>query len=399
MFRSARAARLTLAVAAGLLAARAAGAQLTPLRDDRQLAARATCNGITDGPYSTGAPAPFAYWNGSATATATPPDAGSADAGGWQISICTNNYIYGAGGASGSWQVVHGSYSASSVCGFAFRVDYPIAFSLDAHVEAADPGTSGSFELGVDGTLLDYRKTSEAGDDTTSGRLSPGTYYIVGRSSLTLDAENAGAPPYSFALTVQPLPNPFIYRSPHDTTLTCGGAMTLRVVITASAAGATFQWRRNFVPLVNSSHLSGATSNALTINNACGPDGGTYDVLVTVGGVTEPSSIAHVALPGNADVAPIVGREAFVLESAVPNPSMGETAFRFSTREPAALVAEVFDAAGRRVRALPSRSITGTGTLAWDGRDESGATARSGIYFLRVIANGRAYERRFVRLR
>jgi hypothetical protein len=52
---------------------------------------------------------------------------------------------------------------------------------------------------------------------------------------------------------------------------------------------------------------------------------------------------------------------------------------------PAGVRAEVFDLQGRRVALLADRPFgAGTHVLPWDGRDASGARARSGLYFVRA---------------
>ena len=87
------------------------------------------------------------------------------------------------------------------------------------------------------------------------------------------------------------------------------------------------------------------------------------------------------------------------LSAPAPNPSRGPV--RFSLELPAATTAEVtiYDAAGRRVRALFKGSVAaGTRALAWDGRDEFGRRAGAGIYFARASAPGVVRMQRVVRV-
>jgi flagellar hook assembly protein FlgD len=45
----------------------------------------------------------------------------------------------------------------------------------------------------------------------------------------------------------------------------------------------------------------------------------------------------------------------------------------------------VYDLTGRTIRTLADRLLpAGTSTLTWDGRDDAGATPRSGMYFARL---------------
>jgi hypothetical protein len=50
-----------------------------------------------------------------------------------------------------------------------------------------------------------------------------------------------------------------------------------------------------------------------------------------------------------------------------------------------AYIATVYDMSGRRVRRL---ATIGAGSVAWDGRDESGSVVHPGIYFVRVQSGG-----------
>jgi len=41
----------------------------------------------------------------------------------------------------------------------------------------------------------------------------------------------------------------------------------------------------------------------------------------------------------------------------------------------------VYDVAGRRVKGFSGHGAGGANTVAWDGRDESGAAVGSGVYY------------------
>ncbi|TMQ57216.1 MAG: hypothetical protein E6K72_03875 [Candidatus Eisenbacteria bacterium] len=70
------------------------------------------------------------------------------------------------------------------------------------------------------------------------------------------------------------------------------------------------------------------------------------------------------------------------LVSATPNPSRDGFAIRFSTRAPGPVSIAIFDAAGRRVRALYAGMLeAGAHETRWDGRDETGTESGIGIYF------------------
>ncbi len=95
-----------------------------------------------------------------------------------------------------------------------------------------------------------------------------------------------------------------------------------------------------------------------------------------------------------------------LLHPPAPNPFRAGTSLSFElparTDPPVPYRVEVFDARGGRVRTL-ARGLWGPQALVrsvfWDGRDERGAEAPSGVYFLRLSAGGMESIRKAVRLR
>ncbi len=69
----------------------------------------------------------------------------------------------------------------------------------------------------------------------------------------------------------------------------------------------------------------------------------------------------------------------------VPNPSPGRVWLAGRLAEPGRV--EVFDRAGRPVRRL--LLLPGERVLVWDGRDQQGLRAGSGVYFLELVSAGR----------
>ena len=97
---------------------------------------------------------------------------------------------------------------------------------------------------------------------------------------------------------------------------------------------------------------------------------------------------------------PASGAPRVTLDAPRPNPSAGDASM--SLRLPAAGLARVlvYDVAGRRVATLFSGTApSGPLELRWDGRDEAGEKAASGIYWIRAEAAGDSFTRRLVRLR
>ena len=88
------------------------------------------------------------------------------------------------------------------------------------------------------------------------------------------------------------------------------------------------------------------------------------------------------------------------MQGGAPNPFGGATTIRYALGAASEVSVAVFDAHGRRVRALTSGTMPAGGqSVTWDGRDDAGAAAPSGVYFCRVRAAGEARTSRLVLLR
>jgi flagellar hook assembly protein FlgD len=82
-----------------------------------------------------------------------------------------------------------------------------------------------------------------------------------------------------------------------------------------------------------------------------------------------------------------VGKDRGLLLESRPNPTTGAATLSFSLARAGEVSLAIYNASGRRVRALLSGS-RGPGTYAarWDGRDEKGIEVPSGIYFYKLFA-------------
>jgi hypothetical protein len=89
---------------------------------------------------------------------------------------------------------------------------------------------------------------------------------------------------------------------------------------------------------------------------------------------------------------------AFVLLASAPNPFRTGAAIRFVTPTAGNVSIRVFDAGGRLLRRLDDRVAAGPHEVRWDGKDEQGRAAPSGILFYEVVANGTRRTGRMVRL-
>ncbi|GJM44579.1 MAG: hypothetical protein DHS20C21_14210 [Gemmatimonadota bacterium] len=82
-----------------------------------------------------------------------------------------------------------------------------------------------------------------------------------------------------------------------------------------------------------------------------------------------------------------------------PNPFVGSTVLALSLAESRSVTLEIFDVAGRRVRALAGgRTSAGTHVQGWDGRDDAGLPVVAGIYFVRLSAGDQQRTVKIVKL-
>jgi hypothetical protein len=80
-----------------------------------------------------------------------------------------------------------------------------------------------------------------------------------------------------------------------------------------------------------------------------------------------------------------------------PNPFAGTTDLRVGLPANSDLSIEVYDVAGRRVRAQSlAHQAAGWRTIPFDGRDDAGRTLASGVYFYRITASGSTVTNKMV---
>jgi hypothetical protein len=97
-----------------------------------------------------------------------------------------------------------------------------------------------------------------------------------------------------------------------------------------------------------------------------------FDVSTSV----EPQEFPAPALP-----------DGFQLAQNYPNPFNPSTRILFQAPEPGRVALRVFNISGQEVRELLNEPVdAGAHTVLWDGRDDRGRPAASGIYFCRMQA-------------
>jgi hypothetical protein len=85
--------------------------------------------------------------------------------------------------------------------------------------------------------------------------------------------------------------------------------------------------------------------------------------------------------------APEDGPSAARLMSGFPNPFRAEAEIRFNLQSSEEVRVAIFDVSGRRLRTLFDGPIqAGDRRLIWDGRDETGRSLDSGVYFYRIVS-------------
>ena len=83
-----------------------------------------------------------------------------------------------------------------------------------------------------------------------------------------------------------------------------------------------------------------------------------------------------------------------------PNPFNPETQIAFGLPGPSHATLRVYNVIGRLVRTLIDRDLpAGYHTARWEGRDEQGRSAASGVYFYELRAGSFMDRRRIVLLR
>jgi hypothetical protein len=125
---------------------------------------------------------------------------------------------------------------------------------------------------------------------------------------------------------------------------------------------------------------------------AYSPDGNFYVIDIENG--LFAFSVTPAAAAAAPDPAP------FHLSQNAPNPFNPATTIPFELTRADRVQLDVFDVAGRRVRALlDGQRAAGLHQAAWDGRDDAGRAVASGVYFYRLQAAGRVETRRMLLLK
>ena len=74
-----------------------------------------------------------------------------------------------------------------------------------------------------------------------------------------------------------------------------------------------------------------------------------------------------------------------------PNPLLTSTRIAFNLTETAMVDLNIYNLKGQRVKTLYS-GVTSKHTIMWDGKDESGKELENGVYFYKLMVNGKTEE-------
>ena len=89
-----------------------------------------------------------------------------------------------------------------------------------------------------------------------------------------------------------------------------------------------------------------------------------------------------------------------LLAAPAPNPFGQSTTIGFALPAPGSVQLRIFDVRGAAVRTLAAGDFTaGSHRVTWDGRDDNGGAAASGVYYMELRTGGKSLERRIVLLR
>ncbi len=105
-------------------------------------------------------------------------------------------------------------------------------------------------------------------------------------------------------------------------------------------------------------------------------------------------------LPGTSAPVAFEAASTVTLAGGAPNPFATSTTLELTLARRGNVRLTVHDLHGRRVRTLASESLpAGRHALAWDGHDAGGTRVASGVYFVRLEAQGRVERRKVTMLR
>jgi len=109
-------------------------------------------------------------------------------------------------------------------------------------------------------------------------------------------------------------------------------------------------------------------------------------------------SIGHISLPAD-DNDPVLPKTIELFQNC-PNPFNPETVIRFTSKSDRQACLEVFNLTGQKIRTLfDGMAKAGENRVVWDGRDKSGESVPSGIYFYRLRIEDQIISKKMILLK
>ena len=109
---------------------------------------------------------------------------------------------------------------------------------------------------------------------------------------------------------------------------------------------------------------------------------------------------SRVAIPGELTTAAMQVPLSYSLDQNAPNPFNPSTQITFTLPEPGPVHLVIYNLLGQEVHTLvEDRLPAGVHRVVWDGENDSGKQAASGIYLYRIDTNGLVQTRRMVLLK
>jgi len=231
----------------------------------------------------------------------------------------------------------------------------PLTSEMRLRLQASDGSSSDDMiEAGIDDLMLIDRGTGNY-PPGRPGLVSPPTGSLVGDEPV-LTVSNASDPDgdtltYHFRVYSDSLLTTLV----RSATGVVEGSGETSWTVSPSLPDGTYWWR---------AHAEDGEERGLFM--------GAVSFVVTATGVASGESLPQLTV-----------------FPARPNPAPSATTIHLLIPRPGRVEADVFDVSGRRVRVL-SRGLMegGAQTLSWDGRDQRGNPAGSGVYFVRVRNEG-----------
>jgi subtilisin family serine protease len=150
--------------------------------------------------------------------------------------------------------------------------------------------------------------------------------------------------------------NPYMY----------GDGTSFSCPLVAGVAGLVRSRFPSLTPALVRNHLI-ATGDAVAYDHPIGPKVDAFQAVNSV-----PTAVAGGEAPR-------------LVLAAAPNPAAGGSQIRFSLERDARVRLSLFDASGRRVRALvDGRLSAGPHRIAWDGRTDVGSAVGAGVYLVKL---------------